>query len=199
MTDSKEHILTISLNLFIQKNFKEVTMNEIVEKTGLSKGAFYHYFKSKEQVFAEVIEHFYLDLIIIDYSNFSQDSLVKFYTEFLKMKSMKVALLKSVIDTQVKMNPGNNFLMIVDAMKMLPDFKKRYLEHQKEELKAWTKIVHAAKKTGEINSKMPDEMIARLFIYVDSGKKLCHILTDDNKHKEETKLLWDGLYKELKK
>jgi TetR/AcrR family transcriptional repressor of nem operon len=89
MNDSKEHILTTSLNLFLQKNFKEVTMKEIVEKTGLSKGAFYHYFSSKEQVFEEVMAHFYTDLIITDYSKFSQTSLVQFYNDSLNEKKKK--------------------------------------------------------------------------------------------------------------
>ena len=54
MNESKEHIITVASKLFLQKNFKEVTMKEIVDKTGLSKGAFYHYFESKEQLFLEV-------------------------------------------------------------------------------------------------------------------------------------------------
>ena len=52
---TKEHILNVCTHLFLQKGFKEVTMKEIVEKTGMSKGAIYHYFNSKEQLFLEVI------------------------------------------------------------------------------------------------------------------------------------------------
>lgn len=198
MADSKEHILAISLNLFLLKNFKEVTMNEIVEKTGLSKGAFYHYFKSKEQVFAEVIEHFYSQLLLIDYSRFSQDSLARFYKEYLELKNEQANSLRTAVSVQGK---ANHFLLMFDAMKLLPDFKNRYAAQQKEELKAWTKIIHTAKKSGEINSKMPDEQIAKLFIYIECGKKIGYLLMDNaaDKNREETKLLWDSLYKELKK
>lgn len=55
MADLKEHILETAQKLFLQKGFKGVTMNELVEAAGLTKGAFYHYFKSKEQVFEEVV------------------------------------------------------------------------------------------------------------------------------------------------
>ncbi|MGD8401904.1 MAG: TetR/AcrR family transcriptional regulator, partial [Bacillota bacterium] len=58
ISDSKKHIIDVSFGLFLQKSFKEVTMQEIVAKTGMSKGAFYHYFESKEQLFLEVINHF---------------------------------------------------------------------------------------------------------------------------------------------
>ena len=53
---SKEHILITAFSLFLQKSFKEVTMKEIVKETGLSKGAFYHYFESKEQLFLELLQ-----------------------------------------------------------------------------------------------------------------------------------------------
>src|ERR1039457_5565225 len=78
MKDTKQHILQIAFTLFLQKSFKEVTMNEIVAATKLSKGAFYHYFTSKEQLFEEVINRFYLQLANIDYSQFSHKSLKSF-------------------------------------------------------------------------------------------------------------------------
>jgi AcrR family transcriptional regulator len=46
MSDSRTHILETAANLFMQKSYKEVTMKEIVDKTGLSKGAFYLHFRS---------------------------------------------------------------------------------------------------------------------------------------------------------
>ncbi len=74
MNESKEHILRSSLKLFLQRSFKEVTMKEIVDKTGMSKGAFYHYFSSKDQVFAEVIQYFFMDMMTTDYDKIPQNS-----------------------------------------------------------------------------------------------------------------------------
>jgi AcrR family transcriptional regulator len=59
MSDSRTHILETAANLFMQKSYKEVTMKEIVDKTGLSKGAFYLHFRSKEQLFMEVTDYFF--------------------------------------------------------------------------------------------------------------------------------------------
>jgi TetR/AcrR family transcriptional repressor of nem operon len=33
-------------------------MNEIVKKSGLSKGAFYHYFKNKEELFRTTLDFY---------------------------------------------------------------------------------------------------------------------------------------------
>ena len=199
LKDSKEHILEVSFNLFLQKNFKEVTMQEIVEKTGLSKGAFYHYFKSKEQVFEEVINHYYTDYIISDYSIFSQTSLVQFYTDVLLERKRKVTNSKMMDTNEDKVFTSNHYFLIFDAMKLLPDFKKQRMQQQKDELKAWIKIIGVAKKSKEIHSKMDDDKTAKLFIYSGKGAGINCIMDDNVDSTKEIKALWDGLYNELKK
>jgi TetR/AcrR family transcriptional repressor of nem operon len=85
-------------------------------------------------------------------------------------------------------------------MKMLPDFKKQRAQQQKDELKAWIKIIRIAKKNREINSQINDEQIAKLFIFSSKGAGLNCIMADDFENsKKEIKTLWDNLYKELKK
>jgi AcrR family transcriptional regulator len=59
MTSTKEHILFTALKLILKKGYGDVTMNELVEASGLSKGAFYHYFKSKEEIYYETLEKYF--------------------------------------------------------------------------------------------------------------------------------------------
>lgn len=47
---SKEKILNAAGEVFAQKGFDAATMQDIMEKCGLSKGAIYHHFKSKEEI-----------------------------------------------------------------------------------------------------------------------------------------------------
>ena len=199
MNNSKEHILITSLNLFLQKSFKEVTMKEIVDQSGLSKGAFYHYFSSKEQVFAEVMAHFYTDLLLTDYSKFSQSSLNDFYTDYLSEKNLKISSSKIVGSNKEKAFTSNHYFLIFDAMKLLPDFKKQRAKQQKDELKAWIKIISVAKESKEIRSQMSDEELAKLFIYAAKGAGISCIMDDkyDNSRKE-IRTLWDSLYNSLR-
>ena len=199
MSDAKEHILLVSLNLFLHKSFKEVTMKEIVEMTGLSKGAFYHYFKSKEEVFEEVINHFYSELILTDYSKFSKTSLFQFYTDSLKEKKDKFQTSKIANSHQEKSFSSNHYFLIFDAMKMLPGFKKQRAQQQKDEMKAWIKMIRIAKKNKEIHSALSDEQIAKLFLYSGKGAGINCIMNDHfESSRKEIRKVWDGLYHELK-
>lgn len=47
---SKKKILNAAGEVFAQKGFDAATMQDIMEKCGLSKGAIYHHFKSKEEI-----------------------------------------------------------------------------------------------------------------------------------------------------
>ncbi|WP_276936081.1 TetR/AcrR family transcriptional regulator, partial [Dielma fastidiosa] len=45
-----EKILEVSLKLFSEKGYEKTTMQDIVNALGMSKGAIYHHFKSKEEL-----------------------------------------------------------------------------------------------------------------------------------------------------
>ena len=43
-------ILDISYTLFMEKGYEQTTIQDIVNELGMSKGAIYHHFKSKEEI-----------------------------------------------------------------------------------------------------------------------------------------------------
>ncbi|MCD6517834.1 MAG: TetR/AcrR family transcriptional regulator [Candidatus Aminicenantes bacterium] len=54
--DKRITILNVSQALFSRFGFVKTTVDEIAKLARIGKGTVYHYFKSKEQVFAEVIK-----------------------------------------------------------------------------------------------------------------------------------------------
>ena len=51
ISKTQEKILEIGKKEFLDKGFKEASLNEIVEKAGFTKGAFYGYYPTKESLF----------------------------------------------------------------------------------------------------------------------------------------------------
>ena len=90
MNDTKQLILKTAIRLFLQKTFREVTMNEIVDATGLSKGAFYHYFTSKEELFLETVSNYVEGTMTMDWSGYSKSSLYDFFNDYMTNVSEKL-------------------------------------------------------------------------------------------------------------
>ncbi|MDA3859611.1 MAG: TetR/AcrR family transcriptional regulator [Melioribacteraceae bacterium] len=55
MDDKKERIITIAEQLFARFGIQKTTMEDIAKKARMGKSTMYYYFKSKEEVFAEVM------------------------------------------------------------------------------------------------------------------------------------------------
>ena len=198
--NTKEHILGVTLKLFLQKNFKEVTMKEIVRKTGLSKGAFYHYFESKEQLFLEVLNLFYLTVMNIDYDRYSKDTLYQFYNDCSNDRdTTMIKFPQDAEEDEENYFNMNFFFLIFDGLKFFPEFRERMEDFQKKELKAWTGVIKRAREKGEIKSPLSDKHIAMIFIHTSDGVAMNLILGGKAKNlKKEIKSIWDRFYESLK-
>lgn len=54
-----EHILAVSSKLFIEKGFDKTSIQDIIQELGMSKGAVYHHFRSKDEILEAVMKrHF---------------------------------------------------------------------------------------------------------------------------------------------
>lgn len=190
MKQTREHILQESFKLFLQKSYKEVTLREIVEATGLSKGAFYHHFTSKEQLFLELVNDVFSSVLDVPYDQFNQESLYHFYIDYINY----------YVENGEGSAPGFQYVsLIFDAIKLFPDFQKKLQELKRVQLDSWTKIVQTARSKGEISSSMSDEQIAGMFISSSSGVEMNSMLNGGSRNAGQTLLnLWNSFYNELK-
>lgn len=51
---TRHHIIEVATKLFASQGYAATPIEKILESSGLSRGAFYHHFKSKEQIFEAV-------------------------------------------------------------------------------------------------------------------------------------------------
>jgi AcrR family transcriptional regulator len=199
MIDTKEYILKTSLVLFLQKSYREVTMREIVEKTELSKGAFYHYFKSKEELFKEISLMFF-SMGAIDYSSFSKISLKTFYQQYIDFLDNSLKEMKNMVTASEQSSVNFNFFLILfEAVNRFPEFLKLELDFHKKDIEAWIKVIAFARGNGEIKSDSTDEEIADLFLYCTDGVFLRFINNDrDISYKEFLTNTYKTIYENLK-
>jgi TetR/AcrR family fatty acid metabolism transcriptional regulator len=57
--EKKRKILDAALGVFVDKGFSNVVINDIARSAGIGKGTVYEYFKSKEELFSELLKYLF--------------------------------------------------------------------------------------------------------------------------------------------
>ncbi|MDR2009987.1 MAG: TetR/AcrR family transcriptional regulator [Bacteroidales bacterium] len=193
VTNSKEQILHTALKLFLKNSYKDVSLRDIVNEVGLTKGAFYHYYESKEKLFEDTVKHFYNNMIIADYKSFPKTSLKEFYEFYLKK-------LQEPDEFDELDDDMNLFIFISEASKRLPAFQQIHNAHHQKEIWEWSKIIETAKRKKEIKTFIPNEELACMFLNLSDGALVQRTTTNKTGAESLTDIKrdWDNLYNLLK-
>ncbi|WP_162231272.1 TetR/AcrR family transcriptional regulator [Sunxiuqinia dokdonensis] len=169
MKHTKEHILKEAFSLFMQKSFKEVTMKDIVEKTGMSKGAFYHYFPSKEAVFKEVVDAYFLAGLDTYFDNIPKDNLRNFINLYLQNLVDLIDSMKINFGLKDSKQGITYYSMSFDILRMFPEYEEFTAGQYKMELTKWEEVIANARRNGEIETSMSDSQLGKLFVVINDG------------------------------
>ena len=197
--DSKERIVQVAFNLFLQKGYRDVSLREIVDEVGLTKGAFYHYFKGKEQLFAEVIDHYLLSLSDYIYKQLPKTHLKTFMTGYLETLTEQIDRISQEARKKGNTISLSYYYLAFDALRILPDFGAKIREVYYREEKVWIEVIDNAKKSGEIISSVDSQHLAKLFISANDGLGM-HVILENrlDQLSKEIISIWTSLYKLIK-
>ena len=80
----RDEILAAARDLFLEKGYDATSVRMILDRVGGEVGMFYHYFKSKEELFQQVVERFFRDyrLQLVEITE-GCDSPEEFFRRFL--------------------------------------------------------------------------------------------------------------------
>ncbi len=196
MNDSREHILKTAFSLFVTKGYKAVTMQDLENATKLTKGAFYHYFKSKEELFQAVIEKFYMpDMLICQASNVnSLDEYIQLNISCLREKMVGI---KDRVGGPL---PDPHYLsLILEAKKYFPALGNHIKDTFRGQINQWEKIILKAKESGEIKTNIETSVLAEIFTSIGLGI-IKNLILDDSLEYSISKIIlqYEQLYRLLR-
>lgn len=178
MKDTREHIIQTSLLLFLSKGYKEVSLAKILEATALSKGAFYHYFESKEALYAETIDRFLFAQADSIYKPSS--SALSFWERIQEiLLNKKKGFEQFAQITGESMSLASFIQFVLQAIQYIPEVKSKVSAHMEKEIGVYTLLTEDAIKTGELKADLDPGMIAEHIFNLLDGVEL-HAVVADN-------------------
>lgn len=165
----KEDILKKAMLLFLTKNYRAVTISEIQNAVGCSRGCLYHHFKSKEEIFEKAVEFYLLPA----FSNFhleDKDARITLFEAInasTRTRKQYISFLRNTLGE--KISDLDFFKFVFQASEYYPGFLDMVNKLVTDEIEKWHKIIEHAIKTGELNSNIDVEFAAKYFVMLPFG------------------------------
>ena len=160
MSNTKEHILFTALKLILRKGYGNLTMNELVVSTGLSKGAFYHYFKSKDQIYYETLDMYFFSYMASFNLNYDHDK--SFKENIAELTDMFIGFVKKISALIGDDNSLINYYQtLLDAAIRSHEIKlkmQNYYEYYINEITHWIQI---AQENLEISENLDAKILSK--------------------------------------
>jgi len=130
--ETKTRIYQTALSLMEKKNYQSITIEEISKSAGVSVGAFYHYFKSKNDIFFEIYQEadrYFEEYVAMELKAASgQPRIIEYFAHYAEY------CLRVGLDTVKSLyNPDNKLFIKYDRF-MLQLLKQVINEAQTEQL-----------------------------------------------------------------
>lgn len=169
----RDHVVEVALRLFIDRGYDNVSVDDIIAATHSSKGTFYHYFNSKEDILAQVGER--------------QKSVIH---AWLRETPTHVVSLEShvnrlFLDLASTIGPYPRLIRSMNALSL------------RNELMAKRHQEHLAYLTDSLLRWLPDRRKVELLVSAYTGIVALWCQTDETdlepRIREQFSLLWAGL------
>ncbi len=168
MPDLKDEIVNKSFFLFLNKGYKACSLKDLESATGLTKGAFYYYFRNKEEILKAGIDKYLSVIGDINEAEFLQIGSLKQYIDVvMEQKERSVGTLLRMFNFFII--EVAFFQLVLEVSSLFPEYRNRIDELSKGRLSRWEYMILKAKQQGEINVTLDTSVLARNLMSVSTS------------------------------
>lgn len=164
MDNTKDYIIAEAFKLFLNHSYEAVSISDISKAIGFTKGALYHHFKNKEELFMSVIDKY-----LYIYGISADVSTISFY-EYIQLSLVEVEkITRSIFSNTLTFSPINYLSLFADAFRHYPGYaasKEVFINAEMEKTRI---VLENAIKSGEIRSDVNPELMAAHYFSVNMG------------------------------
>ena len=168
MPDLKDEIVNKSFFQFLNRGYKACSLKDLEKATGLTKGAFYYYFRNKEEILKAGIEK-YLSVV----SEISEE-------EFLKVGSLKayidIVVARKERRAEQLQQMFDFFIIDIAFFQLVLEVAPLFPEYR---LSRWEYMILKAKQQGEIKGSLDTSVLARNLMSVSTSMLNIELGTDN--------------------
>lgn len=188
---TKDNITIAALRLFLERGYKYVSLVDVANEVGITKGGIYHYFSSKEELL-HIAVHFLFD-------HFEE----KYTQLFSSSKSLQEALNDLIVEQKLENYAGdllgiqgdyrvNHASFALEVMSKFPDIHERVDRSHLHFCNTIEKKIRTARAKEEIRNDLDIHSLAVMILSLLGGQQA---LSDHFKTPSIRKSLMDNIWR----
>lgn len=168
----REQLFRAAFKLFLTRHYESVTLSDIEQEAGMTRGAVSYYSKTKLGLFKDVVRHY-----IIDKQNFNnkydhnQPTFIEFINAAVDGMRDTMAGMQRLINEITPQNASRSYLFLLLQLKTyFPDLHDEYLTNRNNELSMWNVKILEAISRGELRSDLDVMTSAEQYVFLYYGE-----------------------------
>ena len=165
---TKDKISIAALRLFLLRGYSNVSLVDVANEIGITKGGIYHYFRSKEELFHSVICYLF-DHFEVKYAElFNKEQSFRNILEFMLGREQEV-----YIGRLLNIKPGdyraNHASLALEIMHNFPEIQEKIDRAHLELRETIKRKIQIAQQAGEIRQDLNAQILATIVLSISNG------------------------------
>lgn len=160
---TKRKLYEIAVRLFTERNFSDVNVEDITDEAGITKGAFYVHFESKDALIA---------VLIADYAaraDTNYKAFVEMLPDDMPASEVLLALIQKIADELVNTIGCENMKKVYQMLLAGTSGTDAVKSYGRELYTLFRQVLEKGIQRGEFTSTLPTDMLARHFVIAIRG------------------------------
>lgn len=164
---TRDLILQRTFALLLDKGYDGVSVFDIQQELEIARGLLYHYFSSKEELFAEVVRQKAFPLVAVDREKWKGCSIGEWIVEVIRHYEEVVAVLRQ--EGKVEVTWMNLYFLVYQSARYHVALSREFREIHESWFAVWKSAVLNSFARGELKSGLNLESLARQFTCLSQG------------------------------
>lgn len=174
----KKQLFEVAFKLFLTNRYEAVSIADIEEASGMTRGAISYYGKDKLGLYHQVVKYYLVDKQNLDnkMKNCEYKSFKQFIESYIQSAQETMNSLREVCG--VISNGSRSYLsLILQISDHFQDLNEAYLANRNKELLKWAEMLNMAIKNNEIRSDIDVMSTAKSFMTIFYGQSFLDALS----------------------
>ena len=166
---TKENIIIAALRLFVTRGYKSVSLIDVANAVGITKGGIYHYFSSKDDLL-QVGMHYLLERLEAKYTELLSDknSIREVLNALLVEKTLERYAKELLgVEGECRVDYAH---FVIELMNKFPDIQERMEQGRMVACAAFAQKIKQAMELGEIKRGLDSYAVAAAIMAAANGQ-----------------------------